>query len=478
MSSFVTHLESALDGTRFEARTLQTVHEGRPLWVRYDLEAVKRSVSRDDLASRPFTMWRYRELLPFEREEDIISLGETVTPLIRCDRLGPRLGLRNLLIKDESRLPTGSFKSRGMAMAVTMANALGTGGTALRAVKVSADLRPARGSESRSTRGSQTRPTLAAPTAGNAGGALAAYAARACLECVIFMPRDTPIVNQYECALHGARTFLVNGLITDCGRIVNEGRERMDWLDMSTLKEPYRLEGKKTMGLELAEQMNWSLPDVILYPTGGGTGLIGMWKAFHELREIGWLNSPSLSGRRVAVETRGSGGGSGATQKTAVTPTPQPPPSEGGGVHLPRMFACQSTGCAPIVRAFERGERFAEPFENAHTIASGLRVPRAVGDFMILDAVRESGGCALAADESKLVEWMRLACELEGIAICPESAACIGVAEGAVKSGLIGPDETVVLFNTGAAQKYVEAMQIDLPAIDHVNVDWTSVAKA
>lgn len=434
-ASFLTHLESPLNGARYEARSLQTTHEGRPLCARYDLGAVKRAVSRDDLAARPETMWRYRELLPFERQEDIISLGETITPIIRCDRLGARLGLRNLLIKDESRLPTGSFKSRGMAMAVTMAKALGV-------------------------------MRVAAPTAGNAGGALAAYAARAGLECFIFMPRDTPIVNRYECALHGAKTFLVNGLITDCGRIVNEGRERMGWFDMSTLKEPYRLEGKKTMGLELAEQMDWSLPDVILYPTGGGTGLIGMWKAFHELREIGWLEQKAS--RQPGNETAPA---PGARRLDALMPRSL-------DACLPRMFACQSTGCAPIVRAFDGGQRFAEPFENAHTIASGLRVPRAVGDFMILDAVRQSGGQSMAADESRLVEWMRLACELEGIALCPESAACIGVAEQAVQLGLIDPDEIVVLFNTGAAQKYVEAMQADLPAIDQANIDWEFIAAA
>jgi threonine synthase len=420
---------------------MQTVHEGRPLWVRYDLDAVSRSVTWGDIASRPATMWRYRELLPVERDEDIISLGETMTPLIRCERLGAHLGLNNLLIKDESRLPTGSFKSRGMAMAVTMAKALG--------VK-----------------------RVAAPTAGNAGGALAAYAARAGLECFIFMPRDTPIVNQLECVLHGAKSFLVDGLITDCGRIVAEGRERMGWLDMSTLKEPYRLEGKKTMGLELAEQLGWSLPDLILYPTGGGTGLVGMWKAFEELGAIGWLkNSPSLSGR-------GRGSGAHSPNAGSVATTAHPAPSEGGKVALPRMFACQSTGCAPIVRAFEKGERFAEQFENAQTIASGLRVPRAVGDFMILDAVRASGGCAMAAEESRIVEWMRLACELEGIALCPEAAVCIGVAEEATRRGLIPRDEQVVLFNTGAVQKYVEAMKVELPAIDHRRIDWSLILHA
>jgi len=408
MPSFVTHLEGAIDGTRLPARTLQTVHEGRPIWVRYDLEAVKRAARRDELQSREPTMWRYRELLPVERGEDIVSLGETMTPLLRCDRLAKSLGFTGeLIIKDESRLPTGSFKSRGMTMAVSMAKSLGV-------------------------------MRVAAPTAGNAGGALAAYAANAGMECFIFMPEDTPVVNQREAALFGAKAFLVNGLISDCGRLVREGTAAgMNWFDMSTLREPYRIEGKKTMGLELAEQLDWSLPDVILYPTGGGTGLIGMWKAFAELQAISWLNSS----------------------------------------RSPRMFVCQSSGCAPIVRAFDAGERFAKPFENARTIASGLRVPAAVGDFMILDAVRESGGRAMAADESRLIEWMNLSSSLQGISLCPETAACLDVLERALREGHIGRSERVVIFNTGAAQKYVEAMSsTTLPRLDCTRpIEWPSV---
>ena len=405
MPSCVRHLESALDGTRLDPRTLQTTHRDRPLWVRYDLKRVSDTFSRGALGTRVRSMWRYRELLPFEDESDIVSLGETMTPLMRCNRLGSLLGLVNLVIKDESRLPTGSFKARGMAMAVTMARSLGV-----------------------------TR--VAVPTAGNAGGALAAYAARAGLDCFIFMPQDTPAVNRYEAAMHGARVFLVNGLINDCGRIVREGRDRFGWFDMSTLKEPYRIEGKKTMGLELAEQFDWDLPDVILYPTGGGTGLIGMWKAFAELNEIGFLHN----------------------------------------ANLPRMIACQSSGCAPIVRAFERGERFAEPFENPHTIASGLRVPGAVGDFMILDAVRESGGRAVAAEESRLLDYVHLAARTEGVALCPESATCLAAAEAGVREGWIDPAERVVIFNTGAMQKYIEAMETHVPLIDDPNnVDWNGV---
>jgi len=407
MPSYVTHLESAIDGTPLEARTLQTTHAGKPLWVRYDLDAVRMAVTRTDLAVRPPTLWRYRELLPFEEPEDVVTLGETTTPLLPCPRLGERLGLRQLFIKDESRLPTGSFKARGMAMAVTMAKFLG--------VK-----------------------RFAVPTAGNAGGALAAYAARAGLPAVILMPEDTPVVNRYEAALHGAAAFLVNGLINDCGRLVKEGMERFGWFNMSTLAEPYRIEGKKTMGLELAEQMEWRLPHAVFYPTGGGTGLIGMHKAFHELDAIGWLETE----------------------------------------RKPKLFSCQSSGCAPIAEAFQKGDRFSTPPADPHTIASGLRVPTPLGDFMILDAVRESGGAAVAIDEDALDHWMRLTCALEGVSLCPESAACVGAAAEAAKEGTIDPDEPVVIFNTGAAQKYVEAIETDLPRLSKEDVNWGKVEAA
>ena len=273
-------------------------------------------------------------------------------------------------------------------------------------------------------------------SAGNAGGAAAAYAARAGMEAFIFMPEDTPAVNRHECAVAGARVFTVNGLITDYGRIVKEGRDRMGWFDLSTLKEPYRIEGKKTMGLELAEQFDWSLPDVILYPTGGGTGLIGMWKAFGELATLGWLETDKR----------------------------------------PRMISVQSDGCCPIVRAFEEGERFAKPFENPETIARGLRVPAAIGDFMILDAVQESGGCAVAVEESRLLGWMATAMGDEGIPVCPETAACVGALEKLVGSGQVRPDERVVIFNTGAAQKYVEAIASTPPHIDlNAPIDWEAM---
>ena len=402
---YVTHLEGAIDGQVLPADRLQTLHKDRPIWVRYDLAAVRKAFTKQHLSQRSETLWRYRELLPYYAESEVVSLGERMSPLLACPRLAGRFGLDNLWIKDESQLPTGSFKSRGMALAITMAQRFGV-----------------------------TR--VALPTAGNAGGAAAAYAARAGLECFVFMPEDTPVVNQYECQLAGAKTFLVNGLINDCGRIVREGKESMGWFDLSTLKEPYRIEGKKTMGLELAEQFDWQLPDVILYPTGGGTGLIGMWKAFAELREMGWLTSEKL----------------------------------------PRMVAVQSRGCAPIVQAFEAGSRFANPFQNAATIASGIRVPVAVGDFLILDAVRESGGTAIAVEEERLGEWMRLATAIEGIPICPEAAACVGALEHLRETDWIRKEDRVVIFNTGAAQKYVEAIATELPKIDvHQPLDWDRI---
>lgn len=392
---FVTHLESALDGTRFPPGKIYTVHEGRPLWVRYDHGAVRKALKPEQLRDRPPSLWRYRELLPLPADAEPVTLGEGMTPILPCPRLGKAMGLDRLSIKDESQLPTGSFKSRGMTTAVSLAKHLG--------IK-----------------------RLAIPTAGNAGGALAAYAARAGMELFVFMPEDTPAINQMEAHLCGARVFLVNGLITDCGRIVREGTEKMGWFDISTLKEPYRLEGKKTMGLELAEQLNWRLPDVIFYPTGGGTGLIGMWKAFQELTELGWLKATKM----------------------------------------PRLVSCQSAGCAPIVRAFETGQRFAEMFPDAHTIASGLRVPAAVGDFMMLDAIRASGGLAISGQEANILPWMKRVASQEGICICPEAAVCFDALEQLLARGWVRKDEEVVVYNTGAAQKYPEVVPLKLPRID------------
>lgn len=405
MTSYVTHLESAIDGTQFAPGQVYTTHKGRPLWVRYDLDAVSRILNKEMLQTRPSTLWRYRELLPPEHDESIVSLGEGMSPLVPTPRLGKKLGLKNLWVKDESQLPTGTFKSRGQSVAITMAKELG--------IK-----------------------RVAIPTAGNAGGAMAAYAARAGMEAYVFMPDDTPEINQFECAIAGAKAFLVNGLIDDCGHIVAAGTEKMGWLSVATLKEPYRLEGKKTMGLELAEQSAWRLPDVILYPTGGGTGLIGMWKAFQELKELGWLESESM----------------------------------------PRMVAVQSDGCCPIVRAYEQGQRFATRFENAATIASGLRVPAAVGDFMILDAIRESKGCAVAVREPSIRELMHLAASSEGLSVGPEAATCVGAAKTLSESGWIQPEERVIIYNCGASQKYPDAMRTTLRHIDiHSPVNWDQI---
>jgi len=405
MNTFVSHLEAAIDGTRIPFGQLIGMHADRPIWVRYHLDKIREAVTPADIAKRPPTLWRYRELLPLPLDTEPVTLGEGMTPLLPCPRLGQQLGLTKLWMKDESQLPTGSFKSRGQTMCVSLAKWLGVKRVAL-------------------------------PTAGNAGGAAAAYAARAGMECFVFMPADTPVVNQFEPYLYGAKAFRVNGLINDCGKIVKAGAERMGWFDLSTLKEPYRLEGKKTMGLEIAEQLGWRLPDVILYPTGGGTGLIGMWKAFRELVELGWIPADKM----------------------------------------PRLYSVQAEGCAPIVRAFDKGERFAELFPNAKTVASGLRVPAAVGDFMMLDAIRESGGKAVAGKEDAIGPWMRRASSAEGISVCPETAVCFDVLERLISQGEVKPHEDVVVFNTGAATKYLEALPVDLPTLDKDALDWNRIA--
>jgi threonine synthase len=405
--NFVTHLECANCGQRYEAGQIHNLCTScqRPLWVRYDLDALKKQFTKKALIGRPPTIWRYLEMLPMQDPANIVSLTETITPILETKRLAAEFGVQTLLVKDESRLPTGSFKARGMAMAISKANEFG--------IK-----------------------KVAVPTAGNAGGAMAAYAARAGMEAYVFMPEDTPAINKKECYLAGAKTFLVNGLITDCGRIVGEGKKIKNWFDVSTLKEPYRIEGKKTMGLELAEQFDWELPDVILYPTGGGTGLIGMWKAFAELEAMGWLKSSKK----------------------------------------PKMISCQSEGCAPIAVAFEKGEKHAAKFENAATIASGIRVPAAVGDFMILDAVRQSGGVALATPEADIPKWMKLAASKEGIALCPETAVCLGALEVLLKKGTIKPTDRILIFNTGASQKYPEAVNEELARVDISKpIDWEKI---
>jgi len=379
----VTHLECSATAARQAAGELATVSAaGKPLWVRYDLEAIRRAVRREDLAGRPDGLWRYRELLPVPESVEPVSLGEAATPLVPLPELARELGCGELLVKDEGRLPTGSFKARGLAMAVTMARHLG-----VRA--------------------------MAIPTNGNAGAAMAAYAARAGIEAHCFCPAATPRANLDEIALHGSRLTVIDGQIDDCGALVAQGERDGLWFNCATLREPYRIEGKKTMGLELAEQLGWTLPDAIFYPTGGGTGLIGMWKAFAELAALGWL-----------------------------------------GAARPRMYAVQSTGCAPIVRAFERGEESAERWEAAHTVAHGICVPRALGDFLILAAVRESGGAALAvADEAIVAAW-RDAAARDGLLLCPEGAATLAALRLARARGEVAAGERVVLFNCATGYKY------------------------
>jgi threonine synthase len=432
----VTNLYCSACGNEYEPRRLYNLCPAcsKPLMVAYDLEKAQQSLTREALASREATLWRYREVLPVDDDANRICLGEGMTPLLRAERLGNQLGLSNLYIKDESLNPTASFKARGMAVAISMAKELGA-------------------------------KKLAVPSAGNAAGALAAYAAKAGLPAFIFMPQDTPKANIIECEQMGASVTLIDGLITDCGKIVTERKAAEGWFDVSTLKEPYRVEGKKTMGYEVAEQMNWQLPDVILYPTGGGTGLIGMWKAFAELEQLGWLQ-PDAQAR----DTRPTAGPRGDSPPRASLARAS------GYVRRPRMVAVQSAGCAPIVRAFDRGERFAELFPNASTIASGIRVPAAVGDFMILDAVRASGGRAIAVEEARIREWMALGMRSEGLAICPETAACIGALGQLRAESWIKPDERVVIFNTGAVQKYPEAMQVELPTIDPAQIPWNEIA--
>ena len=391
--TFVSHLECSYTGKVYPADQLHGLSEaGKPLLVKYDLDALGKAISKDDLKSRLPEFWRYREFLPVRKSANIVRLGEVMTPILPAPKLQSRYGCGEILIKDEGRLPNGSCKARGIALAVAMAKELGI-------------------------------TTMAMPTNGNAGAALAAYCSAADIETYVFCPEDTPRVNIEEIAFQGAKTFLVNGYITDCGRIVGEGKQVMGWFDASTLKEPYRIEGKKTMGLELAEQLGWEVPDVILYPTGGGTGLIGMWKAFNEREAIGWIGSKR-----------------------------------------PRMVAVQAEGCAPIVKAFDEGTRHAEPWVNASTIASGIRVPEAVGDFLILDAVRESGGFAVAVSDDAINAAQQECAKSEGILLCPEGAATLAALIQELASGRIKPDEQVMLFNCATGLKYPMASE-------HHNID-------
>ncbi|MEE9254328.1 MAG: threonine synthase [Pseudomonadales bacterium] len=377
--NFVTHLECGATGEKLPADQVHNLSPaGKPILVRYDLDALRRALDRDELDRRPADLWRYRELLPVRRSSDIVSLGEAQTPIVRLASAPGRL----VYVKDEGRLPTGSFKARGLCVGVSMAKSFAI-------------------------------TKVAMPSNGNAGAALAAYGARAGMDITVFCPRDTPEINIRETEFHGARVEHVDGYIDDCGRLVAEGREREGWFDMSTLKEPYRIEGKKTMGLELAQQMGWALPDVIFYPTGGGTGLIGMWKAFHELAHLGWVSGP-----------------------------------------LPRMVAVQACGCAPIVRAFESGAAHAERWENAATVAAGIRVPAAIGDFLILEALHASDGFAMSVDDDAILSARDRVARSDGLLLCPEGAATYAAYEQALGDGRVASDERVMLFNCATGLKY------------------------
>lgn len=384
--TYVSHLECSISGKTYPAGQIHGLSEaGRPLLVRYDLERMKQELNRDSgIDNTQPGFWRYASLLPVTKAESRISLGEVVTPLIDLNyslkHLGGKTG--NVIVKDEGRLPTGSFKARGLALAVSMAHEFGI-------------------------------EHLAIPTNGNAGAAMAAYARKAGMQSTVLCPSDTPDINIREIQLQGADTWLVNGLINDCGKIVGEGKEKVGWFDVSTLKEPYRIEGKKTMGLELAEQFGWKLPDVIFYPTGGGTGLIGMWKAFAELQALGWIQGK-----------------------------------------LPKMIAVQATGCAPIVKAYDEGEVHAPLWQDAHTVAAGIRVPIAVGDFLILRAVRESGGRAVAVGDEEIMKIRDIIAQEDGVLLCPEGAATAVAYQKALKEGWVDESETAVLFNCATGLKY------------------------
>ncbi len=385
----LTHLECGRCQKQYDATQVQALCDcGGPLLARYDLDAAARDMRPGHLELRERTMWRYREVLPLnERHQDRLSLGEGFTPLLGAARLGAAVGLPGLLIKDEGGNPTGSFKARGMAMAVSMARALGA-------------------------------TTVCAPSAGNAGSALAAYAARGGIAAKVFVPKDIPSLFVMETTAYGAEVEKVDGLIDAAGRRCAEEARRFGWYDCATLKEPYRIEGKKTMGYEIAEQMKWTLPDAILYPTGGGTGLIGMWKAFAELEAMGFI-----------------------------------------GASRPRMYAVQAEGCAPMVKAFQEGKDSAEPWPDAQTLAHGLRVPRAIGDFLILRALRDSKGGAVAVSETEIIQGVKDAARSEGLFMCPEGGACVAAAMKLRAAGALAPEDTVVLFNTGTGYKYVENLQ-------------------
>ena len=385
-NNYVSHLECSITGKKYNANEIHGLSEaGRPLLVRYNLEKLKNEISRDDISnSKVDGFWRYSPLLPVADPKNRISLGETVTPLIKLHRSVSynQNEKGQVLIKDEGRLPTGSFKARGLCLAVSMAKQFNL-------------------------------KHLAIPTNGNAGAAMAAYATYAGIKSTVFCPDDTPEINVREIQSLGANTYLVNGLINDCGKIVGDGKEKVGWFDVSTLKEPYRIEGKKTMGLELAEQLDWKLPDVIIYPTGGGTGLIGMWKAFLELKELGWIKGK-----------------------------------------LPKMVAVQADGCAPIVKAWKNGDEHAPVWENAYTKAAGIRVPVAVGDFLIIRAIRESNGFAISVSDENIMDARDRVAAVDGCFLCPEGAATMSAYEKAMSLKLITSNEKVILFNCATGLKY------------------------
>ncbi len=390
--SNVSHLECSVCQRQYETGKAHNLCQcGGPLLVRYHLDRVRSSWSRDALAPAPKSMWRYAPLLPVSDPRHIVTLGEGFTPVVRTGRLGARIGAENLWVKDEGLNPTGSFKARGLSCAVSMCVELGIRKTAI-------------------------------PSAGNAAGALAAYAAAAGMESHIFMPKDVPQANLVECLAFGAKVTLVDGLISDCGRMVAERKEAEGWFEVSTLKEPYRIEGKKTMGLEIAEQFGWELPDAILYPAGGGVGLIGMWKAFAELEQLGWI-----------------------------------------GPKRPKMIAVQAAGCAPVVRAFESGAEHSEFWNDAHTVAAGLRVPKPLGDALMLEAIRASGGTAIAVSDTEMLDAAIELASMEGIFAAPEGAACIAAIRLLVADRFLTSSDRVVVYNTGSGYKYLEAYSTRFP---------------
>ncbi len=394
--SYFTDLECTYCGEKHDTTIIQTVCRkcGKPLFARYDLEAIKEVITRRELVAREASMWRYWELLPVRDRKNIVSLGEGWTPMISAKRLGNEVGLTDLWIKDEGIIPTGSFKARGLSMAISKAKELGVTHVAL-------------------------------PSAGNAAGAMAAYGARAGMKVYVFMPKDAPKVNMVECETVGAKVVLVDGLISDAGKLVKDGTDVMKWFNVATLGEPYRVEGKKTMGIEVAEQFDWKLPDLIVYPTGGGTGIIGMWKVFDELEELGWI-----------------------------------------GHERPRMVSVQAEGCSPIVKAYEEGKEESEFFKNAKTIAAGLRVPKALGDYLILRAVRESGGKCVAVSDKEIMDGVSQVSRAEGVFVCPEGAATFSALKHMLDDGDIDKEERVVLFNTGSGLKYSDLFEVKARIVD------------